>query len=118
MLCKALLTTSVVLLAGCALLKPQPLPEPVVVTKVIRLDCGKPPELEPVELEYYEWRVLGPDEQKVYALTAEDYAKLSRNDTAIWTGVRQLRRVITYYEGCINVVDKDPGLDQGNRAAN
>lgn len=87
---------------GCAKKEDTKPPTTIEVTKYVYYECGKPPELDALELQEVLWRVLrSPEGLQVIALDAENYEKLSRNDAAILSRAQQLAAQRDFYAQCI-----------------
>lgn len=98
---KTLLISSV-FLAGCAT-SPEIPPPPVTIIKTVALDCGIPPQRDPIDLRPVAWTIIGAR----FTLSPEGYEDLGYNISEILKGVRQLQNEIIYYEECINGIHED-----------
>lgn len=97
MILRTLLIISFLVLAGCRH-DVCPEPEPVVITEVVYMTCGTPPQRDKVELRPVAWQV-GKDGR--FSLSAEGYEDLGYNISEIWNGVEQLVIEIGFYEQCL-----------------
>ena len=98
MISKLLLISSLIVLSACAGAKPVPIPEPIVITKVILPDCGTPPQRPVIDLRPISWKVI----DDLFTLSAKGYEDLSYNVTEIWSGVKHLKLEVEYYELCLD----------------
>lgn len=88
----------ILLLAGCASAPPTEIPDPVVVTKYVRTDCGEPPVRAPVNLRPIEWLIIDGR----FTLSSEDYENLGYNVSMILAGIRELSAEVEFYEECLS----------------
>jgi hypothetical protein len=84
------------ILTSCASKQIEPEPEPTVIIQTVSLDCGTPPQRDPIDLRSIEWKIIGDN----FTLTPDGYEDLSFNITEIWRGVEQLKAEIQFYVGC------------------
>ena len=91
------------LLIGCQGVKIKPVPEPVVITRIVKPDCGTPPPMPVMDLKPVVWQVI--DEQ--FALSAANYENLSFNMSQIKAGIKNLLVIKTFFEQCVTTGEND-----------
>lgn len=98
------------LVSGCASAPPTEIPDPVVVTKYVKTDCGEPPQRASVNLRPISWQII--DDR--FTLSAEGYEDLAYNVTTILAGIRELQSEIDFYEACLSSTPKLEPSDGSN----
>ena len=91
-----------VLISGCAAQPPTELPDPVILTKYVRAECGEPPSREAVNLRPISWQIIDGR----FTLSPEGYEDLSYNVSSILAGIRELQSEIEFYEECLSSTPK------------
>jgi hypothetical protein len=94
----------ILLLTGCASAPKTELPDPVVVTKYVRAECGEPPQRAFVNLRPIEWQII----EGRFTLSAEGYEDLGYNVSMILAGIRELQSEIEFYEKCLSSTPQKP----------
>ena len=92
-----------IFLVGCKTTCPKPLPpDPVVITKFVKPDCGIPPKRSIIKLRPVIWGYMyDEDGDVVYTITPRGYEDLSFNTSEIIKGAKELKAEIDYYRECI-----------------